>query len=203
MKRRWLSKDRSRRSSMVSNVSARRWSSSSGPVSARRWCRFCSLMRRAASVMEATGRRARPASHQPSRPATTAMITSPIADQRTIWCSAASWTARTVWSSFRKLMVSLSAGGRGSGCVPGSTGCAGALEDSWLGGSSPPYVTSIPCTCCAVPCRARSTTNDSRITPATRNRAEIAAARRARNGRARTNARGFSRTAGTPAPRPW
>ena len=64
----WLVKAASSRSSITSNVSASCLSSSSGPVSARRWPSRSSDARRAASVIDRTGRSARPATSQP-RPA--------------------------------------------------------------------------------------------------------------------------------------
>jgi hypothetical protein len=66
MNRRWLSTDRSSRSSIASKVSARSFSSSPGPASAIRSCRLDSDSRRAVAVMRCSGRSSRPDSHQPA-----------------------------------------------------------------------------------------------------------------------------------------
>ena len=95
-KRRWLSKARSRRPSIVSNVSASSRSSSRGPGSAMRSFSVRSEIERAVAVIRAIGRSARPATIQPA--AIEATVTSASAKPKATSTrrsarSLASWTS--------------------------------------------------------------------------------------------------------------
>ena len=85
-KRRWLANAASRRSSISSKVSASSFSSPGGPRNATRSSRFVCEARRAASVTAWRGRRARPATSQPSTAETTAMPASAASDVTSRLC---------------------------------------------------------------------------------------------------------------------
>ncbi|MNW57154.1 hypothetical protein D3C74_349340 [compost metagenome] len=102
-KRRCPSNDRSRRSSIASNVSARSLSSSSGPECAMRSWRLVSATRRAVAVMRCRGASTREDMTQPKPTASTPIPSSATTDHvrtvRRVW-SRASWLLS--WTTSRR-----------------------------------------------------------------------------------------------------
>ena len=102
-KRRWASKEPSRRPRRSSMVSARSFTSSPGPLMARRSCRLSAVIRRVAAVITRSGRSTRPATNQPSPTETTAMTPRAMAEPSRIcrdWVSCA-WASCCASSSMR------------------------------------------------------------------------------------------------------